>query len=349
MARLITISNRVTDSIKQLLANNVLGTPGRSMVYQQLNTLIKIGRIPSPIFTSIVRNDKTLGTCCFCEREEENQNNYYVRYFSFDHNYRSSSAKRYKTKKNSRLRTEIKDFLSGKLFSSSRSSLFYAYVDPNNTRSQTLCDEFGFETIRKFRTYNFSRFNPSRNIKVTKATKEEYPQIQELLQDQYKKHSCYTEENLFYNGDYYILKNSDNQIIAGVQANPEYWNIISLAGKHGRTLIETVSKLPFVNKLINNNFKFVALDYLFSKQASKEEIQSLIESTLVIHQMNTAIISVDLDSYEAALMSSMNLGLLNKINSAVDASVICKINNFSTEKRKELFNRPFFISTFDLT
>ncbi len=61
----LSISNKVTPEIFSLLDNNIIGTPGVSMVYEHLNVWEKVTKIQEPHFVNLVRKQNILGTCCF--------------------------------------------------------------------------------------------------------------------------------------------------------------------------------------------------------------------------------------------------------------------------------------------
>lgn len=349
MPQIIQISHQVSDKLRKFLSKNVLGTPNQSMVYQQLTTKHKLGHLPSPIITSIERNGEIIGCCCFCKRRQDEFDAYYVRYFSFDKKFQSSQGTTMFRRKKSVLRQEVTSVINGDYFDANRNQLIYAYVDPDNVRSKKLCDEFGFRPMRQFKTYNFSRITTKRSNRVVQASSQDKSIIRSLLKQQYHTHSCYTEENLFYQDHYYILKDNDGQITAGVQATPEHWKVHSLGGKIGHHLIKTLSSIPIIKQLINKDFSFLAFNYLLINNAHLEDIEELLEGVLNIHHLNTGLISLDQASEEAHLIEKIPLGLLNKFSKPVAANVIYRINQKKNINVNLLENRPFFISTFDLT
>ncbi len=152
--------------IEALLKNNVIGTPGRSMLYQHLGVDHKLYRIDKPHFVSVRRNESIVGTCCFCERDFEGTTGFYVRYFAFSTGFRITKIPvSHSRHKQSRLRSEIIELLNGKKLLEKRDSAFfyYAYVDPRNPRSARLCEEFDFVPVRKYVTKLFSRISPQQH------------------------------------------------------------------------------------------------------------------------------------------------------------------------------------------
>lgn len=352
MARFLQIIKQPTQAIISFLNENVIGTPGKSMVYRQMRTQDKINKIPNPIFLVLQRNNQVLSTACFCERTSEDYTTQYVRYFSFKTAFRSSSThKKNKTSKSS-LKEDIHGLLkeqSPLISQGSLPTLFYAYVDPNNERSNRLCHEFGFIPTRTFSTLSFSRFSPKKSVLAKLISTSDKDEIKRLLKDSYQNHSCYTEENLFFDENYLVIKNERNEVIAGLQATKEYWKIHELPRISGWFILNLFSKLPLFDKLINREHWFVAYDYIFCKKGSENELEVLFEHALAHHRVHSGIVSVDQKSKLYELIKEMSLGPLNKIKKEVTAHVIVKVVPEDNDFISAVSKRPCFISTLDLT
>ncbi len=152
------ISKTPDPELLTLLNNNIIGTPGQGMLYQHLGVPNKIHQIADPYFVNLIRNKNVISTCCFCQRTTMNKgveiNSFYIRYFSFSDVFRGKKTNPKTSTRKSTLREEIKLLLNGSGLSTSVNEKFYhyAYVDPRNTRSALLCEEFGFQPVRQFTT-----------------------------------------------------------------------------------------------------------------------------------------------------------------------------------------------------
>jgi hypothetical protein len=160
--RLLQVTTAINKDIKKLLTESVIGTPGRSMLYQHKSIEERIRSIKNPFFVELRTKFGLAGVCCFCYRETINHGisypSFYIRYFSFKEKYRAAPASQEK-KHAGKLRAEIKELLKGdglKSFSAEK-SINYAYVDLSNIRSASLCKDFGFQEVRRFTTFIYSR------------------------------------------------------------------------------------------------------------------------------------------------------------------------------------------------
>src|SRR5690606_4600155 len=152
---------------------------------------------------------------------------FYIRYFSFKDNYRRKQINGKISNRKSDLRDEIINILSGKSLIEGTNDKFYhyAYVDPRNLRSALLCKEFGFESVRKFSTLIFNRLNPKEDNRVLEISSAQVSEVKELLKDFYLDYTMFSFENLFNSRKYYTIKDHSGKILAGVQAEPDNWEI----------------------------------------------------------------------------------------------------------------------------
>ena len=146
-----------------LLEENVIGTPGKSMLYRHKDVGEKIKSITNPVFANLPIRDRLYGTICLSKRDVYNlgkpQNAYYLRYFTFRKQFRSSSPND-SNRAESKIRNEVSELMNGKGLNQDGEWLLYAYVDKDNFRSKRLIDEFGFEKAGEFSVVPFSRINP---------------------------------------------------------------------------------------------------------------------------------------------------------------------------------------------
>lgn len=345
-----------TKELLEILNNNIIGTPGHGMLYQHLGVSNKIGKISDPYFVNLVRKENIIGTGCFCNRLTMNNGKvipaFYIRYFSFKEKYRRATTTERKKKKTEGrlLRKEINQLLTGRELGIDVQKKFfhYAYVDPRNSRSLLLCNEFGFEKIREFSTIIFNRLCPRKfkNIEVIEGHLEET--IKELLKEYYADYNMFSFENLFVGRRYYVVRVA-GEIVAGVSVNPEHWKIHSLPGILGQLLLNCFSALPFFNRIINKDYRFLTLEGIYCKEGHEKSLEILIESLLAQHKLNSAMIWADIESNLYKTMKMLNLGLVSKLNKEVKASVLCKFIHFDEKEIKIFKDNPAYISGIDLT
>jgi hypothetical protein len=353
--KFLSIVRHPSESILRLLNENIIGTPGYGMRYQHKGVLDKIGRIADPFFVNLSRNGNLIGTCCFCKRQTQNAGKtnraFYIRYFSFRDSYR----RKYNTSKaplrNSLLRNEIVAMLQGKDFGIAATEKFYhyAYVDPRNVRSASLCKEFGFETVRNYATIIFSRLNPKIKNGITEVSVDDVGMMRTLLTDFYQTFNMFSFENLLNGRKYYAIRDSENKILAGAQVNPDNWKIHSLPGFSGKAILNFLGYMPVLRKLINKNYRFITLEGIYFASGHEKALEKLFEGLLQRYRVNSAIIVVDADSDLYEKLRALKLGPVDKLNKEVKGDVICKFFNFNGPDKESFMNNPAYVSGTDVT
>lgn len=347
--------SKVPDSkTLELLSDNVIGTPGRSMLYRHLGVHEKIHKIHDPYFVSLERNDQLIGTCCFCRRPAFNNGvetqSYYVRYFSFLQNYRGAGSSK-KRNRSSLLRREVISLLDGEgLKDRSEKFFHYAYVDPRNVRSRQLCDEFGFEKVSQYATVLFSRISPRQSkYRVSELTKSEEDEMRRRLARFYRDYSMFSFENLLGLRKYYVVKSDNGEILAGLQATPDHWQIISLPGIAGAIMLPLFSRLPILNRLLNRRYQFLSIEGIYFEKGYERLLADLIEDLLRKFNRYSAIMVVDPGSELYRVLKSLDLGAVNKLNREVRGDIICRFSNFDETTKNNLKTKRAYISVTDVT
>ena len=348
----IVVEKNANQKVVNLLENNVIGTPGQGMLYKLMNVKDKIDRLINPWFVSVNLRNRVVGTCCFDERFILNNNHngkaFYVRYFSFMDQFRRKSIKSRKKQGNSKIKAEVNELLNGKglVVDSRQKFLFYAYVDLLNERSRILCEDFGFDKIREFKAILFSRFNPKSDERVTKLSNLE--QAKKLLKEYYSNHSLVDFDML--DGDkFYVIRNADNQIVAGVQCNLEHWNILDIPGLTGKFIMNVLPKIPFLNRYFNKDYYFLSFDSIYVKDGYENDLIKLFSHLLFVSGIKVASFCLDVKSDLYQKLQKHNMGFMQKLQNNMIHQVIVKPVNFTTKEKDQLKQLPVYISSFDIT
>lgn len=350
--RLIKVEKEATPEVIALLERNVIGTPGQSMCYQHGTVREKLARIAKPNFVNLKRVSQLIGTSCFCHRmtnaKRSNWNTFYIRYFSFDASYRRSITSPIRNNnKNSIIRAEMKALFNKFSNDSSDPTVFYAYVDSDNIRSADLTKSFDFEKLGSLQTILFSRLYPKWHPSVSRASTADYLQIKDELNDFYLGHVLFTDENIFVDNNYFVIRNG-SEIVAGIQANPDQWNVSSLPGLIGK-LLPFISFIPILNKLFSPKFDFLGVEGVFVKEGYEKALEKLIESVLAHFDRNTALIATDLKGKLNDFLRKLDLGLLDRLSKKSSIDIIARFQNCNTSQRAGFKDSSVYISTFDVT
>ncbi len=352
--KFLKVETSPTAEIVSLLEQNTIGTPKKSMVYQHATMRSKLFGIQNPHFVNLKKGTSLIGTCCFCERESLDPNkgkidSFYIRYFSFKPSFRAWGKSR-KSNSTSLLRTEIHDILKGTNFGKAEGSRFYhyAYVDPNNERSKKLCMEFGFTSLRYFKPIMFGRIFPNQHKRIEQLPPAEYDHMRILLRDFYSSYSMFNYENLLGKYSYYVLR-QEGKIVAGLQAAVDNWKILSMPGKFGVTAIAAISRIPILNRILNQDFRFLAIEGIYHAPGHELSISKLIEGLLSHHRLKCALMFLDEKSTLFNSIKSLNLGIAGKLSKPISGEVIGRFNGMSEEEMLCIKNSPAYISAIDIT
>lgn len=341
----LLIERKPGAGVEHLLLDNIVGTPGRSMVYQHLKTGEKLRHIPDPYFVSLVRNKKALATCCFCRRESDGRTLFYARYFSFHSALRKRGHKQLdRAGRNSLVREEIHQLLSGTYFDASSENIFYAYLDSDNERSRRLTEEFGFRRVRSFASLVFSRWQPKASPHVYRLSEDEWKALKPELSRFYSDHTFFTTENLFYKGNYFALR-ENGEIVAGIQANPEEWKVYEMPGISGKVLMKLFPRFKFLRRIFNPHYQFLSIEGVYFRNGYENRLEPLMTHVLNEFGVHSAVLCLDTSSAIYREIKKLDLGLMSRLRKEKLMDIIVKENGGQLID----LDRPAYISCFDVT
>lgn len=343
---ILEIARSPKDQVIRLLEENMVGTPGSSMVYRHVNVREKVTSLGDAYFCNLSIREKLIGTICFSRRIVLNLGNpqtaFYIRYFTFLDKFRSNHEQQRRGKQN-KVRRDVALLMDGEGLDYDDELLLYAYVDDDNIRSKRLIEEFGFREAGTFKTIPFSRFYPKSHPDVSKITDDQKTEIQALLTNYYTNYQLVSFENLFLKGDYFVIREG-GEIVCGVQGIPDQWEIVDLPGVAGAVMMNVIPRLPLVRRLFQKEYKFVFLEAVFCKSGYEKHLSRLFESVLAHYGAYSAILCLDprADLYQR--LKRVRMGITHKIMGEKSIGIVVKTS------RDDLLDQdnPFFVSGFDV-
>jgi hypothetical protein len=329
------IREEYTPEILALLTKTSLGTNGAK--YQLLDTKTRIQELDNPLFLSVERNQKAIGNITFCKRDK----NWYIRYFAFDSLFQKKDANQFKNNTQSRFKQEILAFFNQ--LCEQDQVRFYAYIDPLNQRSLEMSKTFGFKAIGKITTQTYSRFYPSKKLKISISEDEIFNQQQ--LDSRFNKHSFYF-SNQSKKAPFYVSYNEKNEIIAFAKITRVHWKIERLPGKLGKLQSSILPYIPWMKKIIYPpSHHFLAIDSVWIQEDNPQLLSDFFESILAEEKQHLLFWWVD--EREQLFTHSKNQiswGIFHKILKNPSVHVVQKTNTETIENS----TAPFYISAFDL-
>ena len=343
----LRIERKPSDQLIELLEKNIIGTPGKSMVYKHHNVQAKVHTISDPYFANLSIRNRLYGTVCLSKREvfirNQSYQAFYLRYFTFRESLRSSNPKDRKRQSDSLIRDDVALLMNGKGLDYQNDLLLYAYVDPGNMRSKRLIEEFGFNKISNFQIIPFSRIFPKNHGQVKLAEDTQRAEIRKLLAESYKEEQFVAYENLFQRGEYFLLMDQ-GKVVCGAQAVPDQWEILEIPGIVGSILMNIFPKVPILKRLFHPRYKFVFLESIFCSRGHEKKLGSLFESVLSYYRVNSGILCLDNKSPIYASVKKNNMGITHKLQGEKQIDIFIKTTN------KKLINSdaPVCVSGFDV-
>lgn len=343
------------------LNSSILGTPGR-IRYQLTRIENKLAHMAGLVFVLLRRKDILLGSIGFQKRStnfgDSTHKSWYIRYFHIHAPFRAKSQDkdnfRDPHRGNSIIRGSALPYMKdpGLLFPEDydpkEKSLVYGYIESLNFRSMNFSEQMESDTIRKFRTLIFTRLKLRNGIKAERIDSSKIEEFKLVLKDFYKDHSFFTNENMFFNGNYFVyLENGEIQ--AGMQVHPETWKILEMPGKLNSGLLKVLPVMPYIRKIFNpKDFKFLALEGIYFKEGKEALIEPLIESVCKHFNTHFALFWLDTGSelYEL-LNNTIDFGLIGKSFDSPEANVRVRFNNYSEEEKRAFFEKPTYMSAYD--
>jgi hypothetical protein len=360
----VKVEQEPDQDIIEHLKETVIGTPGRLM-YRLTGIEKKIGMLGESYFLVLRKLNRLIGTIGFVRRNTYGQalshKSWYIRYFSIRAPLRTKIHKKenYDDKPSSGdniLKDSVRDYfyepnrMLGDMPAPNQKTFLYAYIERENIRSKMFSDQMDFEVIRSLTTIFFNRINPKIHPGVQRIKEEEKASMLELLRVFYRGFNMYTEQYLFYENNYYLLKLND-EIVAGVQANPETWEIIKKPGLKGKILFGIIPRIPGISRIFDpQNFRFLAIEGIYYKEGYEKYLLPLFETICALTKTHFAFIWLDTDSQVIRTINKLgHHGALSKFIKRIEANIIIKFINFSEQEKESFRNNPAYLSCFDMT
>ena len=332
-----------TEEIIRLLESVTLGSNGAR--YRHLDTREKISQLYRPLFLTLEWKGKVLGNVTFCRREC----GWYVRYFAFNENLQTSNSTK-KSSTNGVLKRELNKFFKNALESKLQDSpdLFYAYIDPQNSRSLWMSEQFGFKTVAKIASQTFSRVKPNLNKNVRALTKEESLTHRERIKESYANHNLFFTKHTFNDSPFYGYFSDEGNLLACVKSERANWRLERLPGVAGGLVTRSIPYIPGVRKIINPKYySFSTVEALWvdpsiSENEEGEIVTDLLEGLLFHEQTNSLIWWVDQkDPLYKKLANQINWGLMHKLNGVNEVDLVVLGDNSKFDNQAVFYTTAF--------
>lgn len=343
-----------------------LGTPG-GLQYHHTTGIPKLKNIRNCYFVFLRRSGNMLGSIGYALREtragEQTYKSWLVRYFSIKAPLRTNKLDRRKMKRRpikDRSVSLIKDVANFFHDNPERlinpdvkempKAILYSLVEKNNERSRNFAEIGGYEKTGDVVSFMFSRLRKRKNIAVEQLGAAEVPQMLSLLRDFYRGHAFYFEENLFLNDNYYVMR-ENGEIIAGLQANEEIWEISTIGNATLDRIVKLLTRIPFIGKRFRyEEMKFLGIEGIWFKEGCGDAVYRLLEGVLARKDHYLALMIMDTRAPEYLnFRERKKLGPVNTILGSFEADFYARFYAFPEKEKADVAARPAYISIYDNT
>jgi hypothetical protein len=228
-----------------------------------------------------------------------------------------------------------------------RRGLVYAYVEDGNERNLNLLRGLSYTRIGQFHATMFGRLSPKDSPRVYRLHPEQEMLMCQLLGNLYADHTLADFDISLLASDYWVLIDR-GEIMAGVQVDPQRWQIQEIPGPGGFLAQRILPHLPVLKKLFDpHDFRFLKLGNVYFQQGHADAAIELIETLLARYNMKAAMMYWDKRSpvYQQ-LATGGGFGLLNKL-AETPVNVLGYFQGFHGNEIVDFCRHPMVISPLD--
>ena len=337
----IIVKQAADPAAVDLLKRTVYGTNG--IHYQHTGQANKVEQLNRPFFFHLFLHNDLIGIYCLDERPvnlsgELTVCGFYGRYLSVTPDHQHKGYGRL-------LKVEAVRYVETH---AKAPYLLYSYIEEKNVRSLRLSEHEGFASVARLKTFLFRRYAPITDSRFACLADSEKVWLLTQLEHVYGSHALTTFARIGFQNNYFVLR-EENEIIAGVQANPVRWNFSNMPGFGGWLMMHVAPLTSITRRFFNpDQYQFVALEGIYWKPGRESVVPVLLESVLACFGFHTALLEVDTrDPLNALLTDVKKMGLLSGFQSGIITHVMVKAS--SPEHLPALTDKPVYVSSFDFS
>ena len=331
---------QLSPEIPRLLEKVAWGTEGAR--YKLVDIAPTLRHLPNPTYITLKKENQLVALRLYIEKQaqwnREPLHSFYHSFFAVDPNFKGQGYGKM-------LARATADTLKQKL---GARGIIYCHVETDNLQSLRISESMGYQRVGRFHAMSFSRFFPKPSPRLRKLAPAEKSAVLRVLTEQYVDHALTDFPLSLRPESFYILADGD-QILAGLQAEPQHWKILSLAGAGGAVAIHALPRIPLVRELFNPNcFEFLKFGNVFFEQDRPEAAYALMEAVLALHNRKTAMMFWDKGSpvYQQ-IAGAGRFGVLNALTET-PVEILALFKDFKESEIADFGRRPKVISPCDI-
>lgn len=228
-----------------------------------------------------------------------------------------------------------------------KSNIFYAYIEKTNYRSIRSATWAGFERVGEFYFLTFGRIFPRVDPRVELLPPYLYQTLLSNLQASYKNHALTDFEHSLLPNNYYVIRDKNGEILAGVQCHLRHWRITKLAGISGAIAINVIPNIPLINRLFRKNFRHLKFGNIYLRPGYETTLESLLNDLLHRYQVYVGTLYLDKKSWiYSSIKQHVRLSLTNDFTET-PADIIMDTKQLAPDILSSVQTQPIFVSPID--
>lgn len=323
-----------THDVRELLLATVYGTKG-GLRLRHFDTSWKLDELIAPDYHVLYDGKNLVGVVVYSNRKASfggaEMNAFYIRYFSVSPAYQNKGVAQYLTSVAVKFYREMLN----------ESSVFYAFIEAKNFKSQAVSDHFEPLSKGDFSPIYVSRFFPKKKEAVVadkRSFHKYYPsdtKVNGLYQGRSEK-----------NAHYYILERDGKY--AAVRCYSISWEVINYPNNNWM-MMNFLPKIPILKKLVEGaSLNFVAVDAL--SWNSDELLLDVFEHALADLKLSKLMVYADnSDRRFERLRSHADLGAISKLQKPPKVGILLFFHKCSEDLKQKIASSPVEIRGFDVT
>ncbi len=349
-------SNVASEDFQEMANATIYGTPGH-MRYGHVKAKEKIKTLKHTSFVELRRKDKTLGIVALVGHQvnvgQKQVAGQYVRYFTIHAPMRTGGSKASdRVERKGLIHQMIKEQFDDPQRMSvepiNGPAIIYAYVESLNVRSLNMVRSLGFEQSRALVTLIFSRFYPKEKLNVGLLSQARFSEMEELVRSFYEGYNLVTE---FADWENYFVHEVGGEVVCGVKLETNTWIIHEMPGFEGWLFRKVLPRIPILKRIFQGSkIDFIGIERLYVKEGFEHLLPDFLKTLCAKFNVTKALIGVDNQSpLHALLKTHGKLGILDKLISPSPGLLFSRTYGFSDEDKQRLHDRPFYVSTYDMS
>jgi hypothetical protein len=143
----------------------------------------------------------------------------------------------------------------------------------------------------------------------------------------------------------------DGEIVAGLQANEEMWEIKTIGNGTVDRLIQSLTRIPLIGKRFRyEQMRFLGVEGIFFREGRGDAVYTLLEGVLARKDQYLALMIMDTRSSVYLNFERMKkLGPVNTFLGSFEADFYTRFYSFPAEEKEKVSAMPAYISIFDNT